>query len=420
MYSFHLGDKEPMGNEAILISGGGIGGLTAALALGQRGRSIRVFEQAPQFGALGYGIQLGPNVVFALEELGLAQAVINASHQPSAILMLDACDATEIARIPTGAEFRHRFRHPYLVIHRGDLHEILLRACRSVPAIELTAETSITGVEERDNGVIAMTSDGRTIEGCCFVAADGLNSIIRTMIHPSDQPKPVGYVAHRTIVPVERLPEGIFRREMILWSGHRFHIVCYPLRQERFYNIVAVFQTDTHADRRDAAAYKAELLEAFRHAHPHLLAMLGLIDTQRRWAISDRDPIRHWGRGRVTLLGDAAHATLQSLAQGAGMAVEDALCLAHTLDDSMDDVAAAFRHYETLRAIRTARVQLESRALWEVYHCGGIAADVRYDTFAKRTREEYYNCLAWLYDGQNAVTARRPRAEVNGIGPHDR
>jgi 2-polyprenyl-6-methoxyphenol hydroxylase-like FAD-dependent oxidoreductase len=383
-------------DKPILISGGGLGGLTAALALGQQGHAVRVFEQAPQFGAIGYGIQLGPNVLSTFEELGLTQTVRNASHHPPAILMLDARDGTEIVRIPTGADFRRRFGHPYVVIHRVDLHEILLHACRAIPSIELIAETTISGFEERDDGVVALTAD--------------VNSAIRAMLQPADRPRPSGYVAHRTIVPVETVPEDVFRREVILWGGHGFHIVCYPLRQERFYNIVAVFQTATHADRRDPAAYKAELQETYKAAHPHMQTLLGLMNAERRWPISDRNPIRHWGRGHVTLLGDSAHATLQSLAQGAGMAIEDGVCLARTLNEQPDDVAAAFRRYEALRRTRTARVQLESRALWEVYHCGGIEADVRYDTFAARSQEEYFNCFAWLYEGQRSDARRRVQA----------
>jgi 2-polyprenyl-6-methoxyphenol hydroxylase-like FAD-dependent oxidoreductase len=390
-----------MNGKPVLISGGGIGGLTTALALGQRGHAVRVLEQAPQFGAIGYGIQLGPNVLSVFDGLGLSQAVTAVAHHPPAILMLDARDGSEIVRISTGDQFRSRFGHPYLVIHRIDLHDILLSACRAMLSIELISETRVSGVEEKDDGVVALTADGRSVHGSGLVAADGLNSDVRGMLHPNDRPRPSGYVAHRAIVPTDKVPREIFHREVILWGGPGFHIVCYPLRQERIYNIVAVFRSATHAERRDHAAHKAELEETYKTAHPIMQTLLGLMDVERRWPISDRDPIRHWGRGRVTLLGDAAHATLQSLAQGAGMAIEDGVCLAKTLDEQPGDIQTAFRRYEALRRTRTARVQLESRSLWTMYHCDGIEADVRFDTFAGRSQAAYLDCLTWLYGSQD-------------------
>jgi salicylate hydroxylase len=386
-----------MNGKPLLVSGGGLGGLTAALALARRGHTVRVLEQATQFGAIGYGIQLGPNVLSAFDTLGLSQAVTAAAHHPPAILMLDARDGSEIVRISNDENFRDRFGHPYLVIHRIDLHDILLGACREVPSIELSPATKVLRVEENGDGVVALTADGRSIEGGGLVAADGLNSEIRAMLHPEDRLRPSGYVAHRTIAPVENIAREIFRREVILWGGPNFHIVCYPLRNEQFYNIVAVFRTTTAGERRDPAEYAAELQETYKTAHPVMRELLGFMDVERRWPISDRDPIRHWGRGRVTLLGDAAHATLQSLAQGAGMAIEDAVCLAECLDGGAGNIPSSFRRYENLRRTRTARVQLESRSLWRMYHCDGIEADVRLDTFASRSQAAYLDCLAWLY-----------------------
>src|ERR1700686_3937931 len=172
-----------MNGKPVLSSGGGLGGLTTALALGQRGHAVRVLEQAPQFGAIGYGIQLGPNVLSVFERLGLSRPVTAAAHHPPAILMLDARDGSEIARISTGAEFHGRFGHPYLVIHRIDLHNILLDACRATPSVELISDTRVVDVEDRSDGVVALTADGRSIHGSGLVAADGLNSDIRALLH---------------------------------------------------------------------------------------------------------------------------------------------------------------------------------------------------------------------------------------------
>jgi salicylate hydroxylase len=187
---------------------------------------------------------------------------------------------------------------------------------------------------------------------------------------------------------------------VVLWSGPGFHIVHYPLRAGTLFNIVAVFKTSTFAEKADAAAYRAELTRAFAEAHPAMKALLAMMDLERRWPISDRDPIRHWGKGRVTLLGDAAHPTLQTLAQGACMAIEDSICLAEAIIRAGGDFEGAFRQYQSARYLRTARVQYESRYLWDnFYHLGGIEREVARQAWAGRTEGDAFECLAWLYDG---------------------
>ncbi|MFT8246355.1 FAD-dependent monooxygenase [Roseomonas sp. BN140053] len=396
--------------EPILVAGGGLGGLFTALALGRRGIAVRVLEQAPAFEAIGYGIQLGPNVFPHLERLGLREAVLGAAHLPPAVLMLDALSGEEVARIPTGASFQRRFRHPYVVIHRVDLYEILLAACRDTPGITLEPSTAVAGFEAGDDGVRVRTAEGREIRGAALIGADGLRSAVRAQLRAEGEPDAVGYVAHRTLVPMEQVPAHVRRDEVILWGGPGFHIVHYPLRANSVFNIVAVFRTETHAQRRDPAAYKAELQHTYRDAHPAMKTLLSLMSLERRWPISDRAPIRHWSHGRVTLLGDAAHPTLQSLAQGACMAIEDGSFLAELVGQAAGDHAAAFRRYAAERYVRTSRVQLESRALWDVYHCDGIARDVRRQTFGERSEEDYFRCLAWLYDGADPPAALRSAA----------
>ena len=383
----------------ILIVGGGLGGLAAALALGRRGWRIRVLEEAPQFGAIGYGIQLGPNVFPMFGRLGISEAVLRASNLPPALVMLDALDGEEIARIPTGDSFRRRFTHPYVVIHRVDLHQVLLEACRTLANIELEASVCAVGIEDDGDQVRVRTRDGGSIAGAAVIGADGLGSCIRASLLNEGPPRLIGYVAHRTIVPMERVPHGVLRDEVVLWGGPGYHIVHYPLRHGAEFNIVAVFRTSTYAEKGDARGHREELERTYRDAHPAMKALLELMDLERRWAISDRDPIRHWHRGRAVLLGDAAHPTLQSLAQGACMAIEDGVCLAELIDATRGDFQAAFQRYESARVVRTARVQLDSRALWEFYHAAGIARDVRGLTVADWTEEHVFNCLAWLYDG---------------------
>lgn len=383
----------------ILIVGGGIGGLTAALALARRGYGLRVLEEAPEFGAIGYGIQLGPNVFPMFERLGLSEAVLRQSVIPRAVVMLDALDGAEVACIPTGESFRRRFQHPYIVLHRIDLHHVLLDACKAMPSIELMASTAATAFEDLGERVRVITKDGRTFEAAAVIGADGLGSAIRTQMLAESAPRFIGYVAHRTIVPIEHVPAGVRRDDVVLWGGPGFHIVHYPLRNKTVFNIVAVFRTSTYAEKGDLSGHRAEIEKTYREAHPVMKALLAMMDLERRWAISDRDPIRHWHRGRVVLLGDAAHPTLQSLAQGACMAIEDGVCLAELIHASAGDFAAAFREYESARVLRTARVQLESRTLWPFYHAEGIARDVRNQTTAAWDEDHMFRCLAWLYDG---------------------
>lgn len=394
-----MADSDP-----VVVAGGGLGGMATALALGRAGIPCVLLEQAAALGAIGYGIQLGPNVFWALEALGVADAVLARSHEPPAILALDARDGSEFVRIPTGPEFLDRFTHPYVVIPRVDLHEVLVEACGRVQGVELRSGVSVEAAQQNGDRVEVQTSTG-TVAARAFVASDGINSRFRQHLVPTGAaPQPSGYAAHRTIVQRDALAPHLFRPEVILWAGDGFHIVAYPLRNETVYNIVAVFRTVSFAERMDAAAYRTEVQHTYRDAHPDMKALLALMDLERRWPISDQAPTRQWTQGRLTLLGDSAHATLQSLAQGAGMAIEDAVCLANCLAKG-GSTEAALDDYRRRRLVRTARVQLESRALWELYHSGGIAADVRRDTFANRSAREYYDCLAWLYDKPTAALA---------------
>ena len=213
------GEALPSKSDPILIIGGGLGGLTTALALAQRGIASRVLEGAPEFGAIGYGIQFGPNVFHVLDRIGITAAVMEKADCPPAVLMRDAFTGDELVRIPTGASFRARFKHPYIIVHRIDLHNALLDACRRVPEIELVPDAMVTGFEERDDGVAVATADGRSFTGPALVAADGIRSLVRAKLIGDGEPRPIGYVAHRTIVPMSELKADVHRHEVVLWGG---------------------------------------------------------------------------------------------------------------------------------------------------------------------------------------------------------
>jgi salicylate hydroxylase len=338
-------------------------------------------------------------VFHAFDRIGVSEQVRAAADSPAAVLMFDALDGKELVRIPTGASFRARFKHPYIIVHRIDLHNILLDACRRNGAIELVPDAMVTACEERGTDVAVTTADGRLFSGTALVAADGFRSLFRAQLIGDGEPRPIGYVALRTIVPMTALHVDVPRDCVVLWAGPGFHIVHYPLRHGTLFNVVAVFRTATFAERLDPQAYTAEVCKTYAGAHPVMKTLTDMMDLERRWIIADRDPIRHWGRGHVTLLGDAAHPVLQSFAQGACMAIEDGVVLGELVEQAKGDIASAFERYQNMRLLRTARLALESRAMWTFYHAEGIARDVRNDTCARQTEDDVFRCLAWLYDG---------------------
>ena len=386
-------------SEPILIVGGGLGGLTAALALAQRGWPVRVLEGAPEFGAIGYGIQFGPNVFHVLDRIGVTEAVLEKADAPPAVLMIDALTGKEVTRVSTGSSFRARFKYPYIIVHRIDLHNVLLEACRREALITLEPDAMVTQFQDHGDRVTVTTEGGRSFEGAALIGADGIRSRTRAQLLADGDPAPNGFIAFRTIVPMGDVAAEVRRDVVALWGGPGFHIVHYPLRHGTLFNIVAVFRRSAHSERGDVAAYRAELEHAYRDAHPTMKALLAMLDLGRRQAVGDRDPIRHWHKERVVLLGDAAHPTLQSLAQGACMAIEDGLCLADCVAAANGDYEAAFRRYENARVVRSARVTLESRHLWDVYHSGGITREVYWQMLGERSEGDVYQCLAWLYDG---------------------
>src|SRR4030081_313492 len=255
-----MADERP-----ILIAGGGLGGLSAALALGRHGRSVRVLEQAPKFAPSAYGIQLGPNVFPMFERLGITDAVMAEGTIPKNILMLDALSGREVTHIPTGPTFRARFTHPYIIIHREDIHRVLIDACAAVPQIVMEGGAEVVGFEETGAGARVALAEGRRVEGAAPIGADGLRSAVRAKLVVEGEPRPIGYVAHRTIRPMSDLPADIpYRGEGVLWGGPGFHIVHYPLRHGTLFNIVAVFRTATFGARLAPAALNA----AARHTSP--------------------------------------------------------------------------------------------------------------------------------------------------------
>lgn len=389
-----------MSDDPILVAGGGIGGIAAALALARKGRAVHVLEQADAFGEVGAGIQLGPNVFRMFATLGLTEAIDAVAVRPEALEMRDALDGSSIVTVPLGTPFETHFGFPYAVIYRPDLHAALLRAVEAEPAVRLETGVAITAVGEGANGgAWAETADGRRLEGPALIGADGLWSRVRNWMVGDGAPRVSGHIAYRAVLPTSEMPEHLRLPRVVLWAGPKTHLVQYPLHRGEIFNLVAVFHSDRYEEGWNEFGDPEELNLRFRGEHPDVLELLSRIESWRMWVLCDREPIREWSRGALTLLGDAAHPMLQYLAQGACMAIEDAVCLANQVEAAGDDFGAAFQAYQRLRYLRTARVQLTARLYGDVYHAEGATADLRRQMFSRPNPQGPYQGVEWLYAG---------------------
>jgi 3-hydroxybenzoate 6-monooxygenase len=382
----------------ILIAGGGIGGLAAAYALALKGFPVRVLEQAPEFREIGAGIQLGPNVFRALEKLGLDDAVLADAHLPPAMEMRCALTGQRITRIPLDdPHFFARFRLPYAVTHRHDIHGVFLSACKGSNLVALETDRTVADFEQDGDGVTAMLQSGERLRGRALIGCDGMWSKVRERIVGDGKPLVSGHIAYRAVLKRDEVPPDLWQPDVILWAGPRTHFVHYPLRRGELYNLVAVFHSKRYVEGWNEEADAQELWAHFDGQRPEVLRMLERIETWRMWVLCDREPVKEWSKGRVTLLGDAAHPMLQYLAQGACMATEDAVWLADAVSAQPQDLPAAFRAYVQRRYLRTARVQIMARVYGEFYHARGPAAELRNMMLGPRTPEESYDGISWLY-----------------------
>jgi salicylate hydroxylase len=387
------------GGAPIIIAGGGIGGLVTAYALARKGFPVLLFEQSPEFREVGAGIQLGPNIFRVLEKIGLKDAVLADAHRPPAQEMRDALTGKLITRIPLEDEFFARFSEPYAVTHRADIHGTFLKACEGSNLITLETSRRVDAFEEKGDGVTVTLENGDKVEGRALVGCDGMWSTIRARIVGDGKPRVSGHIAYRAVLKREDVPRDLWRPDVVLWAGPRTHFVHYPLRRGELYNLVAVFHSDRYEEGWNAEGSKDLLWQHFNGQVPQVLRMLERIETWRMWVLCDREPVKNWSRGRVTLLGDAAHPMLQYLAQGACMATEDAVTLAEKVAASPDDLPAAFEAYTQERYLRTARVQIMARVYGDFYHARGVTAELRDLTLMGRTPQQSYDGIAWLYGG---------------------
>ena len=380
----------------VLVAGGGIGGIAAALALVRRGFAVKVLEQAAQLGEIGAGIQLGPNGFAAFDALGIGEIARARAVYTDEMVMHDALDETLVGRIPTGEAFRRRFGNPYAVIHRADVHGSLLEGAQATDRIQVATSTQVQRVEQDDTGVTVFDARGGRHRGVALIAADGVKSAVRRQ-YVGDEARVSGHVVYRAVVDRRDFPQDLQWNAASIWVGPDCHLVHYPLRGGEQYNVVVTFHSREHEQWSVREGSRAEVQSYFDGICPRARQLIELPKDWKRWATADREPIAQWSHGRVTLLGDAAHPMLQYLAQGACMAMEDAVTLGEALRVHDNDFGRAFELYQRSRVARTARVVLSAREMGRIFHAKGVERLVRNQLWTGRSPERFYDAMEWLY-----------------------
>lgn len=354
----------------ILVAGAGIGGLTAALCLHKTGHQVQLLEQAAEFSEVGAGIQCGANAIRVLDYLGLKDQIEAIAVDPLRADFREHKTGAVLHSLPFGQDYAQRHGAPYLHVHRADLHRILSNAFNARAAAAVTFNATVASYSEQDDKVTVQTEDGRQFEGDCLVAADGVKSVIRDQLLGHREPVFTGNIAWRGVVPADRLPADFMEKTVSNFVGPNKHMVIYYLRQQQLVNFVGVVESDYWAQ--DSWTQKApwqELKNDFAGWHPAVQAVIDAVDKDEcyRWALHTHQSFSHWSSARVTLLGDAAHATLPFMASGAAMAIEDGRILQRSLDQ-VSNVEQGLKLYQRNRLARTAKVQAMSTQMGRLYH----------------------------------------------------
>ena len=380
----------------VLVVGGGIGGLAACLALSQLGIPVTVIEQAAEIGEIGAGIQLGPNAFTAMDALGAGERLRRRAVYVDRMVMMDAIDEHEVASIPLGDAFRARFGDAYAVIHRADIHLSVLEEVQRAAGVQFHTSTRIERVEQDDAGVRVVDSHGNVFHGAALIGADGVKSVVRAHL-VGDTHRVSGHVVYRGVVPKADMPADLRWNAAAIWVGPNCHLVHYPLRGGEQYNLVVTFHSREKEEWGVREGSQQEVESYFEGIGARPRQLLDRPTSWKRWSTADRDPVDHWGHGRATLLGDAAHPMLQYMAQGACMALEDAVTLREAIKARDGNLEAGFRLYEEKRIVRTARVVYSSREMGRIYHASGVERLVRNSLWRDRTPERAYDAIEWLY-----------------------
>lgn len=389
----------------VLVAGGGIGGLAAVLAASRAGWQVRLYERAAQFSEVGAGIQMGPNVTRVLQGWGLETALAQVAAFPQRLQVRHALSGAELGVLRLGAQAQQRYGAPYATIHRADLHQMLLAAVRQQHGVWLQLDQTLRHFAVTPEAVTLHTEAGAVVEGDALVGADGLWSRVRQQLLGDEPPRVTGHLAYRALLPQASLPAALRSQQITAWLGPNLHVVQYPVRGGEWLNVVAIVHGHVHGGLEDwdHGANAADLKMALGHTCSDLQALIDAVPDWRLWVLCDRPPLAaadQMARGRVALLGDAAHPMRPYLAQGAGMAIEDAAelgrCLAQV--DEVLDVSTMLGRYALNRWQRNARVQARSIRNGEIFHLDGPMAWAR-DTSLRLLGERVLD-VPWLYQGR--------------------
>ncbi len=382
----------------ILIVGGGIGGLAAALAVAKRGHRAVVLERAAEFAEIGAGIQIAPNGIHALERLGLGEEVRRSAVHMRELRFMDGVSGEHVVSLPLTERYQQRFGNPYVVVHRAELHTLLLNACLATEGVELRGSSTAVGYEQDATGATLLLAGGERVTGDALIGADGINSAIRAQLVGDGEPRISGLTVYRAVIPMEQVPQELRAATAVTWwAGPGCHFVHYPIAGGSHLNLAAssdngatVATAGVPVEKDAVRAEFAALGEA-----PHRLLELG--EGWRTWVLVDRDPVADWCDGRVTLLGDAAHPMLHYAAQGACQALEDAVLLGELLDCSAAELPQRFEKYNAERRERTARVQLAARDSIRLWHPAGQAARERNALLSSLSADQLHDEVAWMH-----------------------
>lgn len=374
-----------MVDKRVLIVGGGIAGLASALACGQAGCSVRLYERARSFQEVGAGIQIGPNVTRILQRWGLGRALEEVACLPESLQVRSAITGRALGRLPLGPEMRRRYGAPYATVHRADLHRLLLEALQAQDLVQMHLGSELLRFGASGGGVAVELGNGESHRGGVLLGADGLWSAVRRQLLDDVAPAPTGHLAYRALLRQSDLPPALRSQQVTIWLGPRLHAVQYPVRAGDWLNLVVIVHGDPHwmqaangtsgqlADWNQEAD-REQLRQTLQGVCGDLSDLVEAAPAWRLWVLCDREPMRGPGehaKGRVALLGDAAHPMRPYLAQGAGMAIEDAEAIAQVLSMPHDSVENALQAFAQRRWSRNRQVQERSRRNGHIFHASG-------------------------------------------------
>lgn len=392
----------------LVIVGGGIGGLATALAVSRRGHRAVVLERAAEFAELGAGIQLAPNGLDALERLGVGAQVRELAVHIGELRFMDGVSGGHVASMPLTGEYRRRFGHPYAVVHRGELHGLLLAACRRAPSVELRAGCRALGYRQSPSGegAAVLLAGGELVSGDAVIGADGVRSAIRAQLVGDGAPRVAGITVYRTVVPMDLVPAELRWDAVTWWAGPGRHVVHYAIAGGRYLNLAPSVESGVTEAFAGVPADGRTVRDTFAELDVVPRELLALGREWKAWSLVDRDPVERWSQGRVALLGDAAHPALHYAAQGACQALEDAVVLGELLDGDPGAFPGLLEKYTAERRERTARITRAARDSTRLWHAAGAEAKERNAMLAALSGSALHDHVAWMHAPLAAGSAR--------------